>query len=128
MNSQARHELDQYRQRYDEVTETITEYNNDSGELEFEIESLRTMLREAREQKERAISARAAADRERDEFVAKYEDKCREMEKWEESRSSWFHSHGRGEGKTMSSRTVTRNGASSSFESRQGGESMHHNE
>ncbi|KAF2168498.1 hypothetical protein M409DRAFT_65449 [Zasmidium cellare ATCC 36951] len=126
---QARHELEQFKQRYDEVTETITEYNNDSGELEFEIESLRTMLREAREQKERAITARAAADRERDEFVAKYEDKCREMEKWEESRSSWFHSHGRGEGRTVSSRTVTRNGASSSsYSKHEGGEGIHHHE
>lgn len=87
------------------------------------------MLREAREQKERAIAARAAADRERDEFVAKYEDKCREMEKWEESRSSWLHSHGhaRGEGRSVSSKTtVTRNGASSSSYSKHEGGEHHH--
>lgn len=87
------------------------------------------MLRESREQKERAIAARATADRERDEFIAKYEDKCREMEKWEESRSSWLHSHGRSEGRTMSSRTVTRNGASSSsYSKHEGGEGDHHHE
>lgn len=89
------------------------------------------MLREAREQKERAIAARTTADRERDEFVSKYEAKCREMEKWEESRSSWLHSHGHGrsEGRTTSSRTVTRNGASSSsYSKHEGGEGMHHHE
>jgi hypothetical protein len=43
------------------------QFKDESGDLEFEIDSLRIMLREAREQKERAISARTAADRERDE-------------------------------------------------------------
>lgn len=68
-----RRELDESRRKYEEVTETIAEYNTDSGELEQEINSLRVMLREAREQKERAISARITADRERDEYVSKYE-------------------------------------------------------
>lgn len=70
------------------------------------------MLREAREQKERAISARTTADRERDEYVSKYEEKCREMERLEESRTSWYreHSHASGQagGRTTSTRFVTR--------------------
>lgn len=108
----ARKELQDFKQKYAEMTETITEWQSGSGELEFEIESLRTMLREAREQKERAISARTAADRERDEYVAKYEEKCREMERWEENRASWYrehsHSHGSGLlGRSTSTRTVT---------------------
>lgn len=78
----ARKDLHDFKQKYSEMTETITEYESGSGELEYEIENLRTMLREAREQKERAIAARTAADRERDEYVAKYEEKCREMERW----------------------------------------------
>jgi chromosome segregation ATPase len=96
----AHHELNDWKHKYEEVTETITESYNDSGELEFEIESLRTLLREAREQKERAIAARHTADRERDEYVAKYEEKCREMERFEESASSHYHAHGRSEGKS----------------------------
>ncbi|KAF1361568.1 hypothetical protein EJ07DRAFT_164587 [Lizonia empirigonia] len=86
-----RKELDAWRHKYDETVETITESHDDSQELEFEIESLRTLLREAREQKERAISARHTADRERDEYVAKYEEKCREMERFEESASAHYH-------------------------------------
>jgi chromosome segregation ATPase len=103
----AHRDLDDWKQKYEEVTETITEFRDHSGELEFEIESLRTLLREAREQKERAISARHAADRERDEYIAKYEEKCREMERFEESASSHYHAHGRGEGKSSFTRTVS---------------------
>ncbi|KAH7095502.1 hypothetical protein FB567DRAFT_512721 [Paraphoma chrysanthemicola] len=105
----AYHDLNDWKHKYEEVTETITEFHDNSGELEFEIESLRTLLREAREQKERAISARHAADRERDEYVAKYEEKCREMERFEESASTHYHSlgHGRGEGKSSFTRTVS---------------------
>lgn len=100
-------DLNDWKHKYEEVTETITEYRDDSGELEFEIESLRTLLREAREQKERAISARHAADRERDEYISKYEEKCRELERFEESASSHYHAHGRGEGKSSFTRTVS---------------------
>lgn len=99
-----RGELEKTRQEYEEITETVTTYNDDSKELEFEIESLRTMLREAREQKERAISARNTADRERDDYIAKYEEKCREMERFEESAASHYH---RSEGRTSSSRVVS---------------------
>jgi chromosome segregation ATPase len=101
-------DLNDWKHKYEEVTETLTEYHDGSGELEFEIESLRTLLREAREQKERAISARHSADRERDEYVAKYEEKCREMERFEESAASHYHAHGRSEGGGKSfTRTVS---------------------
>jgi chromosome segregation ATPase len=102
-----RKELDDWKHKYEEVTETITEFRDDSGELEFEIESLRTLLREAREQKERAISARHTADRERDEYMAKYEEKCREMERFEESASAHYHASSKGEGKSSFTRTVS---------------------
>ncbi|CAO2647162.1 Nn.00g080840.m01.CDS01 [Neocucurbitaria sp. VM-36] len=105
----AHSDLEAWKHKYEEITETITSYDDSSAEFEFEIESLRTLLREAREQKERAISARHTADRERDEALAKYEEKCREMERFEESASSVYHSHSRvggGGGKTVS-RTVS---------------------
>lgn len=86
-----RDELNRRNQDFEEITETMTTYKDDSGELEFEIQSLRTLLRESREQKERAIAARNSADRERDEYVVKYEDKCREMERFEESAASNYH-------------------------------------
>lgn len=102
-----RGDLEKSRREFQEVTEEITSYGDDSHELEFEIESLRTMLREAREQKERAISARNTADRERDEAIAKYEEKCREMERFEESAASHYHAHGRSE-RSGGSRIVSR--------------------
>lgn len=81
---------------------------DDSAELEFEIESLRTLLREAREQKERAISARHTADRERDEYIAKYEEKCRDVERFEESASAHYHAHSESKGGSRSfTRTVS---------------------
>ncbi|PVH93600.1 hypothetical protein DM02DRAFT_646382 [Periconia macrospinosa] len=92
--------------KYKEVTETITEYEEGGSEWEYEIESLRTMLREAREQKEKAISARNSADREREEAIMRYEEKCREMERYEESMS--MHLHEQGHGRRAGGRTVTR--------------------
>ena len=106
----AHKELHGWRHKYEEISETITEFRDGSGELEFEIETLRSLLREAREQKERAISARNAADRERDDYITKYEEKCREMEKYEESASSHYHAHNRGEGKSSFTRTVSTSG------------------
>jgi chromosome segregation ATPase len=104
-------ELDDWKHKYEEVTETITSYDESSAEFEFEIDSLRTLLREAREQKERAINARHAADRERDEMVSKYEEKCRELERFEESASSVYHAHsasrGGGGAKNSTTRTVS---------------------
>jgi len=107
-----RADLDKTRREYEEVTETITTYSDDSKELEFEIESLRVMLREAREQKERAITARNTADRERDDYIGKYEEKCRELERFEESAASHYHSSVKSSGgaRSMSSRVVSRAG------------------
>ncbi|KZM21566.1 hypothetical protein ST47_g7324 [Ascochyta rabiei] len=102
-----RKELDDWRHKYEETVETITESHDESQELEFEIESLRTLLREAREQKERAISARHTADRERDEYVVKYEEKCREMERFEESASAHYHAHSKADGGLSRSYTRT---------------------
>ncbi|KAL7776023.1 hypothetical protein CFE70_006436 [Pyrenophora teres f. teres 0-1] len=87
----AHSDLNAWKHKYEEITETITTYEDSSAEFEFEITSLRTLLNEAREQKERAISARYAADRERDEYITKYEEKCREMERFEENASSVYH-------------------------------------
>ncbi|KAK6066037.1 hypothetical protein SCUP234_09249 [Seiridium cupressi] len=75
------------------------------SEFEYEISTLRTMLREAREQKETAIIARNAADHERDTAVARYEEKCRELERYEEQTSQHLHAHGKSEG---GSRRVSR--------------------
>ena len=117
-HAHVRGELERRNEEYEEITETITSTNNESAELEFEIESLRTMLREAREQKERAIAARTAADSERDEFMAKYEEKCREMERFEEQAASYYHAHSSsrsaGESKTTTTRMVSRSGGTSS--------------
>lgn len=113
-------ELQRRNEEFEEITETITSGQDDSAELEFEIESLRTLLRETREQKERAIAARNAADRERDESVIKFEEKCRELERFEEASASHFHMHGRSSGgaattTTSSRRMVSSGGASSSM-------------
>lgn len=89
----ARKELEDFKQSYEEVTETVSEWKDDSEALQFEIDNLRKMLLESREQKERAIAARNTADRERDEFITKYEEKCREFERYDEDRASQFHAH-----------------------------------
>lgn len=91
--------------RYEEICETITEYEEGSSSSEYELMNLRSMLREVREQKEKAITMRNSADRERDEVVVRYEEKCREMERLEESFSQQFHSH---EGSRSGGRTFTR--------------------
>lgn len=105
-----RRELDKSRFEFEELTESITSYEEGSQQLEFEVESLRTLLSEAREQKERAIAARNLADRERDESTAKYEEKCRELERYEESAASAYHaqaSSSQGEKRTTSTRVVS---------------------
>lgn len=65
----ARKDLDEFRHEYQQVTERYEGFDTESEELRWEIESLRTLLVEAREQKERAISARNSADRERDNAI-----------------------------------------------------------
>ena len=96
-------EANEWKCKYEEYYEA----GDDGTDLEFEIESLRTLLREARDQKERAISARQTADRERDEYATKYEEKCREMERSGESKSGFFYSQGKGDGRLSYSRTVS---------------------
>lgn len=105
----AHSDLSAWKHKYEEITETVTSYEDSSAEFEFEITSLRNLLSDAREQKERAIVARHAADRERDEYIAKYEEKCREMERFEENASSMYHAHSSAGGSRMGGRTtVTR--------------------
>ncbi|KAF9876137.1 hypothetical protein CkaCkLH20_06583 [Colletotrichum karsti] len=93
--------------KYDEVCESVTEYEDGNSGYDFEINSMRTMLREAREQKEKAITARNSADRERDEYIAKYEEKCREMERLEERMTQHMHEQ-QGRRQSSSSKTVLR--------------------
>jgi chromosome segregation ATPase len=91
--------------RYNEICETYEEFQDGSSGFEFQISQLRTMLREVREEKERAISARVSADHDRDEAVARYEAKCRDLEQIEEYYSHHFSSHG---GSRSGGRTVRR--------------------
>ncbi|KAK8869417.1 HOOK domain containing protein [Apiospora arundinis] len=65
--------------RYEEVCVTMSEYTEGHGDFEYEISTLRTMLREAREQKEKAIEARNSADHERDDAIARYEEQMSEQ-------------------------------------------------
>ena len=80
--------------RYQEICETHEEYQEGHSGFEFQISQLRSMLREVREEKERAITARVAADHDRDEAVSRYEAKCRDLEQMEEYYSHHFASHG----------------------------------
>lgn len=94
--------------KYEEICETVSEYHESSSGFEYEITSLRSMLREAREEREKAITLRISADRERDEATARYEAKCREMEKMEESLSHRYHGHEeRSESRTVNRRFVS---------------------
>ncbi|USP72773.1 hypothetical protein yc1106_00047 [Curvularia clavata] len=102
----AHSDLNAWKHKYEEITETVTSYEDSSAEFEFEITSLRNLLSDAREQKERAILARQAADRERDEYISKYEEKCREMERFEETASSVYHAHSSAGGGRMGSKTT----------------------
>jgi chromosome segregation ATPase len=72
--------------RYEAVQTSMTEYHESSGDVEEEYEEL---LREAREQKEKAIEMRIEADRWRDEVVGKYEAKCREVERLRGRKGRW---------------------------------------
>ncbi|KZL87236.1 hypothetical protein CI238_10869 [Colletotrichum incanum] len=80
-----------WERKYEDVYESITEIEEGSSSYEYEISAMRTMLREAREQKETAITARNSADRERDEAIARFEEKCRELERLEERMSAQMH-------------------------------------
>lgn len=107
-------ELEQLRSEYNQVTETITSFHNDSEDMEQEIESLRALVHEAQEQRERAVSARESADRERDTYISRYEEKCRELERLRESllsrSGSYSHAHARssrGGAEFRTTRTIT---------------------
>ncbi|KAK1997002.1 hypothetical protein LX36DRAFT_579348 [Colletotrichum falcatum] len=93
----------EWEQKCEDVYESITEIEEGSSSFEFEISAMRTMLREAREQKEAAIAARNSADRERDQAMANYEEKCRELERLEERMSAQMHEMSQRSG----SKTVT---------------------
>lgn len=80
----------------------LCEYEEGNNEAEYEITQLRNTIREVREQKEKAIDMRKSADRERDEALVKYDEKCREVERLELASSQQFHLHGRAGGRTTS--------------------------
>ncbi|CAD0105821.1 unnamed protein product [Aureobasidium uvarum] len=101
-----RDELRRSREEFEELTETFTQ--DESSEFEFQLENMRVMLREAREQKEQAISARASADRERDEVYSKYESKCRELERFEEEAASQMRAIAQSSGSKSSTTTTTK--------------------
>lgn len=106
-------ELNQLRNEYSEVTETITSFHDDSEDMELEIQNLRALAHEAQEERERAVSARESADHERDTYISRYEEKCRELERFRESAlsrsGSYSHSHARssrGGAEFRTSRTI----------------------
>ena len=108
-----REELRRSREELEEVTETVTQ--DGSAEFEYELENMRAMLREAREQKEQAIAARASADRERDEVYSKYESKCRELERFEEESASQMRAIAASSGSKSSTTTTTKKSSRSSM-------------
>ena len=97
--------------KYEEVCESVTEYHEGNSSFEYEITNLRAMLREVREEREKAITMRITADRERDEATSRYEAKCREMDKLEDSFAHRLHGHDRFHGhgsRSSGSRTVSK--------------------
>ncbi|KAK5047767.1 hypothetical protein LTR84_006432 [Exophiala bonariae] len=63
-------ELEKLRTEYSQITETITSFHDDSDDMELEIQNLRALAHEAQEERERAVSARESADRERDTYIS----------------------------------------------------------
>jgi chromosome segregation ATPase len=84
--------------RYESVHTQLTEYHESGGDWEGECERLEESLKEARVQKDRAVEMRIEADRQRDEYVGRYEAKCREVERLSEERRRQRHGHGHGHG------------------------------
>ncbi|KAF2847090.1 hypothetical protein T440DRAFT_540291 [Plenodomus tracheiphilus IPT5] len=73
-------ERDSYCERYNEcetkyieICQWRDEFHGGNSEFEYEIASLRGMLKDVREERERAIKKREEADRDRDEATSKYE-------------------------------------------------------
>jgi chromosome segregation ATPase len=80
-HTSVREKLHECETRYEAVHASMTEYHESSGDFEEEIESLNVLVEEAREQRDRAVKMRVEADRQRDEYVGRYEAKCREVER-----------------------------------------------
>ncbi|CBX90773.1 hypothetical protein IAQ61_002258, partial [Plenodomus lingam] len=59
--------------QYLEICQWRDEFHGGNSEFEYEIANLRGMLKDVREERERAIKKREEADRERDEATSKYE-------------------------------------------------------
>ncbi|GKT77483.1 hypothetical protein ColTof4_09906 [Colletotrichum tofieldiae] len=112
-----------WERKYEDVYESITEIEEGSSSYEYEISAMRTMLREAREQKETAITARNSADRERDEAVARFEEKCRELERLEERMSAQMHEMSQRSGSKTITTTRSYKGGSHRMASRSGASS-----
>lgn len=74
----------EYECKYEEIYRSHQEYHESGSGFEYEVERLRELLREVRDEREKAIQLRGTADRERDQATRKYEQKCREMDKMEE--------------------------------------------
>jgi chromosome segregation ATPase len=107
-----RDEVRRGREELEEVTETITQEGTE--QYEFELESLRNLLRETREQKEQAISARLQADRERDDAYARFEAKCRDLDRFQEETLAAMRESASACGAGKSSTTTTTKKSSSS--------------
>ncbi|KAK5027949.1 hypothetical protein LTS07_006825 [Exophiala sideris] len=94
-------ELERVRSEYTPISETMTSFHHDTEDLEQDIETLQALVCEAQEQ------------RERDTYISRYDDKCRELERLRESlrlRRTARYSHNNrrsSRGLTTSSCTVT---------------------
>ncbi|KAL6705336.1 hypothetical protein ACN47E_007146 [Coniothyrium glycines] len=89
-----RGKLHQCEIEYEEHRSSYTGIHESHGAYDHEISGLRAMLREVREEREKAITMRVAADRERDEAQARYEAKCREADRLEERLHDCEYGHG----------------------------------
>lgn len=101
--------------RYHEVCETYEEYQEGNSGHEYQISKLHSMLREVREEKERAITARIAADHDRDDAVVRLEAKNREFQElFAEMERFSSHTGGRTGGRKLRRFVTTTNGECSS--------------
>ncbi|USW55669.1 hypothetical protein Slin15195_G089880 [Septoria linicola] len=102
--------------RYSELEESYSHSHSEHEDYEFQLGQLRNMLREVREEKERAIRARVEADQERDQAVLRWEERGREMERLvEDGRNGTGYGlghghHEHGHGFTRREKTVVRRG------------------
>jgi chromosome segregation ATPase len=80
-HASVREKLHECETRYESVRTSISEYHESGGHWDEEVEELTREVEEAREQRDRAVKMRVEADRQRDEYVGRYEAKCREVER-----------------------------------------------